>query len=311
MKTTLVSLSLSLSLALIFLACPAADAGAADSSRASPPSVTDLLIPGLPYESGKVMLVVDTGKGGKPALEPAHFEAPDAKSARAPAGSGALRVEALAFLPAPREAAQATGGAPGQARPGVDLDRRLAALSRILNSVHRMEGLEYWSASRQRMRTLYAEAWRTDSPEGRARLPDPAAPPAAPGETSSFYAWLRDLTFGGNVFRFDISVGPASVLMLNENVSTMRYLLVPVAPPGRMRSRIHVIPCKEGLLVHFFSTIDVSDIAAKRVFESAGNKALAVLGWFAKEASAAGLAEEARLPVNIEDVPVFRPAGLP
>ena len=307
MKTTLVSLSLSL--ALMFLTCPAA--GAADAARAPLPSVADLLIPGLPYEAGKLMLVADTGKGSKPALEPAHFEAPDAKSARAPVGSGALRVEALAFLPAPREAAQAAGGAPGPARPGSDLDRRLAAISRILNSVRRMEGLEYWSASRQRMRTLYAEAWRTDSPEGRARLPDPPAPPAAPGEAYSFYAWLRDLTFGGNVFRFDISVGPASVLMLNENVSAIRYLLVPIAAPGRMRSRIHVIPCREGLLVHFLSTIDVTDLAAKRVFESAGNKALAVLGWFVREASAAGLVEEARLPVNIEDVASFRPAGLP
>jgi hypothetical protein len=265
--------------------------------------VAELLIPGRPYEAGKPMLVVDTGKGSKPVLEPVHFAAPELKITRSPATSSALRVEALAFLPAPREAAAASAG--------MSLDRRLAALSRILNSVHGMQGLEYWSASRQRMRTLYSEAWRTDSPEARARLPDPAAPPAAPGDSTTFYAWLRDLTFGGNVFRFDIAIGSASALMLNENVSPIRYLLVPIASPGRMQSRIHVIPCGEGLLVHFFSTYDVTDIMARRVFESAGNKALAVLGWFVKEAAAAGLIGEARLPVNIEDVARFRPAGLP
>lgn len=297
MKTQPVSSLLALALAI--LACPAAAAGSAASLGALPPAA-ELLIPGLPYEAGKAMLVVDTGKGGVSALEPAHFEAPAATPARAPAGSGALRVEFLAFLPA--------HAASGPAGASV---RHLAALSRILNSVHRMEGIEYWSASRQRMRTLYAEAWRTDSPEARARLPDPSAPPAAPGDSTSFYAWLRDLTFGGNVYRFDIAIGPGSVLMLNENVSSIRYLLVPIVAPGHMRSRIHVIPCEEGLLVHFFSTIDASDLMAKRVFESAGNKALAVLGWFVKEASAAGLIEEARLPVNIEDVARLRPAGLP
>ncbi len=291
--------------ALTFTAGPLLSANAAGSA-ASPgalPPAAGLLVPGLPYEAGKAMLVVDTGKGGKPALEPVHFEAPGAKSASEPAASGALRIEALAFLPAPRDAAAASTAA--------SLNRQLAELARILNSVHGMQGLEYWSASRQRMRTLYAEAWRTDSPEARARLPDPAAPPSSPGDASSFYAWLRDLTFGGNVYRFDIAIGPASALMRNENVSPIRYLLVPIVAPGRMRSRIHVIPCREGLLVHFFSTMEVSDLMARRVFESAGNKALAMLGWFVKEASAAGLIEEARLPVNIEDVARLRPAGLP
>ena len=291
--------SVLLSLALSSAVCPAGTF----ASPGAQPHVADLLIPGLPYEAGKTMLVADTGKGSAPVLEPVRFAAPEPKGARVPAAPSALRVEALAFLPAPRDSAAGSAG--------MSLDRQLAALSRILNSVHGMEGLEYWSASRQRMRTLYSEAWRTDSPEARVRLPDPAAPPAAPGDATSFYAWLRDLTFGGNVFRFDIAIGAASVLMLNENASPIRYLLVPIASPGRMQSRIHVIPCSEGLLVHFFSTYDVTDIMARRVFESAGNKALAVLGWFAKEAAAAGLIEEARLPVSIEDVARLRPAGLP
>jgi hypothetical protein len=297
MNTKLVSSLLSLALAI--WACPA-EAFALPGVQ---PPVADLLISGLPYEAGKAMLVVDTGKGNTPTLQPAQFAVPELKIARVPAASSALRIEALAFLPAPRESAAASGG--------MSLDRQLAALSRILNSVHGMQGLEYWSASRKRMRTLYSEAWRTDSSEARVQLPDPTATPAAPGDSTSFYAWLRDLTFGGNVFRFDIAIGPASVLMLNENSSPIRFLLVPIAAPGRMQSRIHVIPCREGLLVHFITTIDVSDLMARRVFESAGNKALAVLGWFAREAAAAGLVGEARLPVNIEDVARLRPAGLP
>lgn len=308
----MISPSALLSLAALLLLCPVAGAIGPTASRTAMPSVRDLLAPGFPYVAGTMMLVMDTGKGAAPKLAPLHLETPGAALASAPVAPGALRIEVLAFLPASRGKAQVTGeNAIPAPSASMGLEWRLAALSRVLNSVHSMEGLEYWSASRQRARTLYAEAWRIDSPATRARLPDPAAPPSTPGDAYSFYAWLRDLTFGGNVFRFDIAVGPASVLMLDENVSPIRYLLVPIVAPGGMKSRVHVIPCEEGLLVHFFSTIDVSDFAAKRVFESAGNKALAVLGWFAKEAAAAGLSSQARLPGNVEDVARFKPAGLP
>lgn len=259
------------------------------------PAVADLLPGQISYETGQFLVVVDTGHGTKPVLKPFGF-ASDTPSTVA-GSDRAMRIEGLAVLPAP------AGSRPADIS---DLPDTMRALAWILNSVSSMEGTEYWSASRQRMRTLYAEAYRVESASKRARQPDPGDVPAVPGSSQLFYAYLRDLTFGGNVMKYDVRLGGSFIEMANENVTTVRYYLLPLASPGNMRSGLLVVPCREGLLVHFQSTIDAIDILEKRVFESAGNKSLAVLEWFAEQTAAAGLTQEPRLPKNIEEVKKFR-----
>ncbi len=255
------------------------------------PAVVDLLPRQVSYEAGQFLVVVDTGHGTKPVLKPFGF-ASDVPSTVADSDR-ALRIEALAVLPAPIGLKQTEHST---------LPDTMRILARILNSVNTMEGTEYWSASRQRMRTLYAEAYRVESASKRTRLPDPGDIPSVPGSSQLFYAFLRDLTFGGNVMKYDVRIGDSFIAMTNENVTTVRYYMLPLASPGNMRSGLLVVPCREGLLVHFLSTIDAIDILEKRVFESAGNKSLAVLGWFAEQTAAAGLTQEPRLPKNIEEV---------
>jgi hypothetical protein len=287
--------------ALLFVSialCSAQSGG--HSQPASLPSAGDLLQPSLRRDPGEFILVVDTGKGSQPVLKSAALEAlvsGDTVGAGSAAQVGAsalpgkaLRIEALAFLPS-------AAGSPALAAP--EQMRRLAL---ILGSVGTMAGTEYWSASRGRMRILYEEAYRIESPSLKTKLPDPAELPVAPGSFKVFYAYLRDLTFGGNVMRYQVGMGSSFIAMANENASAMKYYLIPLVQPGGMKTSILIVPCVEGLIVHFLSTIDASDIVAKRVFESAGNKSLAVLGWFAKQTAAAGLTRKPALPVNIEDV---------
>jgi len=266
------------------------------------PSAADLLPRGAAYEPGKLFLVADTGRGAQPALAPAGFAdtvfagaAPAGGKAGAAASPKILRIEALAVLPAPP-------GTPIGGNPAA-LGETLRELALILSSVHGMEGLEYWSASRQRMRTLYAEAYRVESLSNRTKLPDPqGAQDTLPAFLADFHAYLRDLTFGGNIFDYSIKVNPSSLSMANSNATTMSYLLIPLIPPRSIKTNIIIVPCREGLLVHFLSTMEVIDIVAGRVFESAGNKSLAILGWFAEKTAAAGLTAELRLPKNIEEV---------
>ncbi|MGB4586919.1 MAG: DUF6675 family protein [Rectinemataceae bacterium] len=282
------SISATLFFALVFLCSAQPD---------SLPSASDLLQPSLRREAGEFILVVDTGKGSKPVLKSAALDALVASSVESLDSSAlakALRIEALAFLPSP-------AGSPALASA-----EQLRRLALILGSVGTMAGTEYWSASRGRMRVLYEEAYRIESPSSKAKLPDPAKLPIAPGSSKVFYAYHRDLTFGGKVMWYQVRMGSSFIAMANENESAMRYYLIPLVQPGGMKTNILIVPCKEGLLVHFLSTIDASDIAAKRVFESAGNKSLAVLGWFARQTAAAGLTREPDLPVNIEDVERLR-----
>ena len=260
--------------------------------------VANLLPRGVAYEPGKLFLVADTGRGAQPTLAPVGFTEAALVGA-APAGaapaSKAMRVEALVVLPAPSDL-------PAGSRFAA-LGEILRQLAAILGSVHTMEGIEYWSASRQRMRTLYAEAYRVTSLSDRSELPDPVdMKPAIPGFSEQFHAYLRDLTFGGNVFEYSLRIGSASLSLSSGNATTMSFLFLPLIPPHSVKMNILIIPCEEGLLVHFLSTIDAIDIVAGRVFESAGNKSLAVLAWFAGRTAAAGLTRDVKLPKNIDDV---------
>ena len=232
---------------------------------------------------GQTPIVNFNGLGSTPTLLPG---APLSASERA------LRIEFLATLPLP------PGGL------GADRETVLRKLALIACSIHSMEGLEYWSASRGKMRTLYAEADRVDSKDQRTILADPISlADLAPGNSWQFNAFLRDLTFGANVFSYEIEIGKSDLTILSENLTPIRYLLLPLVGPGGLKSRITVTINKEGLLLHFISTVDAAEIAAKRVFESAGNKSLAVLGWFAQKAYESGLAGMVKIPVDVAAVP--------
>lgn len=286
------------SILILFLLSAALSA--VPSQPVSLPSASSLLQPALRRGADELILVVDTGKGSSPVLKSAALEALVSASAAGagpaaqsglPAVSGkALRIEILAFLPA------------APASPALAFPEQSKRLALILGSVGTMAGTQYWSASRGRMRVLYEEAYRIESPTAKAKLPDPAEIPLSPGSSRQFYAYLRDLSFGGNVMQYQVRMGASFISMTNENASTMKYYLIPLVQPGGMKTSILIVPCLEGLIVHFLSTIDSSDIAANRVFESAGNKSLAVLGWFTRQTAAAGLTRDLKLPVNIEDV---------
>ena len=234
-------------------------------------------VPGTPY------IVKATGTGSSPSLFP---------GASLTVSDKVLRIEALAVLPPP----------PG----GMDADRKTVVrrLVLIACAIHSMEGLEYWSASRGKMRTLYAEAYRVESEKNLIPLADPSGTADLPtGSSWHFSAFLKDLTFGANVFGYEVEIGESSLTLASENLTPLRFLFLPLVGSGGLKTRISVVPCAEGILLHFLSTVEAGEIAAKRVFESAGNKSLAVLGWFAKSASEAGLAAPSRIPVDVAAVP--------
>ncbi|MDD3981864.1 MAG: hypothetical protein PHT55_06655, partial [Spirochaetales bacterium] len=181
----------------------------------------------------------------------------------------------------------------------------LDELSAILCSVESLSGLEYWSASRGKMRLLYESVYKIDSEAARKPVNSPTRAEAAalePGRSLEFLALQKDTSFGANVFGYTLLRGGESLLLKSENLSVLRYLMLPFVSPGNMQSRLWVIPCREGLLLYFMTTMESINFAVERVFESTGNRALALLRWLAEAAASAGISEKSELPVNIRTV---------
>lgn len=203
-----------------------------------------------------------------------------------------LIIEALVFLPASSTATP------------YNVVAQLEALGLIFNQFSSLQGIQYWSASRQIMRTLYTDAYRVDDPKTKHKLQDPETV----GELHALlqqraYVYQKDQTFDGVVIEVHCSMSQTTFLMMNTNATPLRLIGIPVLPVDGLRTGFLAAPSPEGVLLYFVTSIQSPSIGRNRVFESASNKALALLHWFTETAAARHLIEPVHLPWNFDDLP--------
>jgi hypothetical protein len=166
---------------------------------------------------------------------------------------------------------------------GVDFDTPEARLEiyNILRSMSTMKGIEYYSASRERMRTLFAESYVVAGPEGGKRLPDPVVLeiPAY----SRLYAFQEDLTFGENINATEFHYSGDTFLLTSTNLTTMNYFFLPMVKPGNSVTMILLIP--EGEEILFYGAVGAHTMRllglARSREDSFYNRLKAIYGWFA------------------------------
>ena len=251
---------------LAALAPAAAQAG--PSTAQALPGLSSL-VPASAYaelmKSGSIVQTAPEGQG--PVLLPTHAASASIRASLASEKPN-LIVEALYLYRRPRPA---------------DPQAELRSLYGTLLSVSSLEGIQYWSASRQKMRTFYAESYRIDDPKARRRLPDLLAPAAGPlPQATTCYAFQRDLTFGSNVYRYDYSTSADGILLESTNMTSMTYLAVPLMAPGGLKVRLLVVQTDEALLFYVASGAKAPSLGIIRdkVEESITNRAIALYKWF-------------------------------
>ena len=153
----------------------------------------------------------------------------------------------------------------------------------ILRSVSSLEGIEYYSASRERMRTLFAECWAIDGPGNRERIPDPLVTAVPANDTE--YIHQKDLTFGKNISRVEYQYENGNFRMGIVNLTTMTYMLFPIVGKENMSMQILVIPGREGILFYGLNTVKVLDLPIfyRKMESSFTNRMIALYSWFLGE----------------------------
>jgi hypothetical protein len=104
-----------------------------------------------------------------------------------------------------------------------------------IGAISELAGMRYWSTTHQRWQILISDAYAVTGPDtGRRRGG------FSPGEMkagNSLYFDQTDNLTGKGTCRMHISdVSADRIVFAVENVSTMRYLFLPVFPPGEMQS---------------------------------------------------------------------------
>jgi hypothetical protein len=157
----------------------------------------------------------------------------------------------------------------------------------ILRSMSTMKGIQYYSASRERMRTLFAESYVVDGPDAEKRLPDPVTReiPAY----SKLYVLQEDLTFGKNIYATEFRYSGDYFLLESTNLTTMHYFFFPMVKPENSVTLILLIPAGEQLL--FYGAIGAHTMRllglARSREESFYNRLKAIYGWFTQRTTAA------------------------
>lgn len=263
------------------LAALASPALAAEPAAAAPrlPAVAQLLDPAslaAIKAEGRAVRAVAGAEARRPELAPL-VAASAALRAAITAEAPSMLVEAAFLLPRP-----------APADPAAEFSRVYG----ILRAVSSLQGTVYWSASRKTWRTFYEESWRIDGPATRLKIAD-GAPSGSPPSTEQIYAWQKDLSFGGNVYRYRYAIHGAAlpgaapsqapaILVESSNLTRMSYSLIPVMDPEGLKVRLLVVPCAEGILFYAASAARAPNLPGLRgkLEDSFTNRAAALFRWF-------------------------------
>ena len=125
----------------------------------------------------------------------------------------------------------------------------------ILNSVSTMEGIEYYSASRGRMRTFYHKSHVVADEEDDTRVDDPVFT-QIPAQ-SELFAFQRDSSFGNNLQHFRYTSETDQILVQMENLTTMVYKIVPLVTPGKLQTFLLVQQEESSQSINFYGNLAV------------------------------------------------------
>jgi hypothetical protein len=143
-----------------------------------------------------------------------------------------------------------------------------------------LAGIEYFSASRNKMRVFYETSTVIDGPESKRPLPDPSyqVPPAE----LQIYAQQKDLTFGDNIYQYRYFVQKDALVFVQENLSSLTVGPIPVVGKNKLRSIVAVLDAGDSLMIYIASMAKAASFPGmnERAGRSFSNRAEALLSWF-------------------------------
>jgi hypothetical protein len=157
----------------------------------------------------------------------------------------------------------------------------MEGLRRHIGAISELVGTRYWSTTHKQWRTLIEDAHAlTDAQRGQRRsdfLPDEMTTDA------TLYFEQVDNLSGKAIYRMHVADASADRLVVAvENVSTMRYLFVPVFHPGEMQS-IYFFDRESATIWRYYSIVRTGARASRLIADneaSAINRAVAFYRYF-------------------------------
>jgi hypothetical protein len=155
-------------------------------------------------------------------------------------------------------------------------------LLRRIGAISELSGMRYWSTTHKRWRTLVVDAYALTALQSGQRRGDFTIEEMKEGNI--LYFEQVDNLSGKAIYRMHIAKASAERLVIDvENVSTIRYLLLPVLHPGEMQS-ISFLDRESDTVWRYYSMVRTGKNANRLIAGnqySAVNRAVAFYRYFA------------------------------
>lgn len=157
----------------------------------------------------------------------------------------------------------------------------IRAVSKIMRSISKMQGMQYFSRSRKQWDELYSQAFRVENPdlETVSAVPDVNEGDA---DGQKLFAFLNDHTFGESVYTISYRQNKDALLMCMENVSALSYGPVKAVKPGDFKMCVCIVDCGDEFLFYIGNYTEFKMIPAlkKRLNNSFEARLEAIYNWF-------------------------------
>lgn len=155
-------------------------------------------------------------------------------------------------------------------------------ISQILRSVSSLEGLEYFSTSRQKMRTLYEKSYTVNNDRDRQRIADPLD---GDGDGLVLTAIHKDLTFGEYAYTYAYKTDPSGAAFFSRNIDALKYSFIKLIDSGNLRVSLVVHDLQDHLLIYAITRASFPAIPGidGKINASFSTRAEAMYNWFISE----------------------------
>lgn len=175
-----------------------------------------------------------------------------------------IGVEILTFFPYPEKST----------------DSENLQLYNILNNISSLKDIEYYSASRKRMRVFYHDAFMVESEKSSLPLKDTQF--TSIPQDHRITAYFKDSSFGNYYSEILYQYDGKTFNMRMENLSQIWYFVLPLLEPGGMVSSVTIIPTEEGIIFYglsYLKILNLFGLADDRI-DSLYNRMKAIYTWF-------------------------------
>ncbi len=147
-------------------------------------------------------------------------------------------------------------------------------------SVSTMQGINYYSASRERDRLLFARSHFVASVENEAPIPDPRV--TVIPERLDMTVLQEDLTFGENFYGMRYIARGDAVLVTMENLTVMKYGIFPVLKKQNLQIYLIAVPLDRHVLFYggFGAKVPAIPFLEEKAKNSFYNRIVALYRWF-------------------------------